>query len=75
MLGKLGSALSWTYAEVFDPSAKLIKRAPTAGHAVCDIHVSTLDHGRLMVVVLTDAAVDCWAVSDREDSQSSDLDV
>ena len=61
VLGALGSALSWGYAEVFDPSAKLVKRTP-CGRPVADIHVAALDAGRLRVTLLTDVSVECWMV-------------
>ena len=61
VLGALGSALSWGYAEVFDPSAKLVKRTP-CGRPVADIHVVALDAGRLRVTLLTDVSVECWTV-------------
>jgi hypothetical protein len=63
MLGKLGSALTWTYTEVFDPSAKFIKRNPTIGHSVINIHVHAVDSNRFRVVLLTESAVDLWQVT------------
>ncbi|GAX78191.1 hypothetical protein CEUSTIGMA_g5633.t1 [Chlamydomonas eustigma] len=63
MLGKLGSALSWTYTEVFDPSAKFIKRSPTTGQSVIDVHVHPLDSNRYRVLLLTETAVDLWQVT------------
>lgn len=62
VLGKIGSALSWGYAEAFDPSAKIVKRTPS-GRPVVDVAVVVLDASRLRVLVLTDASIDCWLVS------------
>ena len=63
MLNALGSALSWGYTEVFDPSAKLIRRTPS-GLPVSDIVVTATVDGRLRVLVLTTGSVECWMVRD-----------
>lgn len=62
MLSALGSALSWGYTEVFDPSAKLIKRTPS-GLPVSEIVVTAMRDGKLRVLVLTKASLECWMVS------------
>lgn len=64
MFGALGNAISWTYHEAFDPSAKFVKRS-SSGRPACGVHVQTVDALHIHVLVLTDSSLDCWLVSRR----------
>mmetsp|Transcript_19311 Transcript_19311/g.41732 ORF Transcript_19311/g.41732 Transcript_19311/m.41732 type:complete len:1007 (-) Transcript_19311:157-3177(-) len=62
VMGKLGSVISWTYTEAFDPLARLIKKSPSGRPAVA-VQSIMIDTTHLKVFVLSEVSLDCWLVT------------
>lgn len=61
MLGTLGSVLSRTYQDAFDPSARFVKSAP-CGKPALSVKIRPINTTNFRILLLTESNLECWLV-------------